>query len=65
MDAFPDDCRALLKIVDETDGFLVRRDRIEVTQPVTVLPGIDTIVATNADVTLLGHGYVSESRGVH
>ena len=29
---FPDDCRALLKMVDETDGFLVRHDRIEVTR---------------------------------
>jgi esterase/lipase superfamily enzyme len=39
-------------------------DRVGLTPPVTVLPGIDTIVATNADVTMLGHGYVAESRGV-
>ncbi|MGC2778699.1 MAG: alpha/beta hydrolase [Bradyrhizobium sp.] len=39
-------------------------DRVGLTPPVTVLPGIDTVVVTNADVTMLGHGYVAESRGI-
>ncbi|QQO16054.1 alpha/beta fold hydrolase [Bradyrhizobium diazoefficiens] len=39
-------------------------DRVGLTPPVTVLRGIDTVVVTNADVTVLGHGYVAESRGV-
>jgi hypothetical protein len=28
------------------------------------LPGIDTINVTNADLTLLGHGYVADARDV-
>jgi hypothetical protein len=31
---------------------------------VTVLDGIDTISVSNIDLTLLGHGYVGEARGV-
>jgi hypothetical protein len=29
-----------------------------------VLPGIDTINVTNADLTMLGHGYVAEARNL-
>jgi esterase/lipase superfamily enzyme len=32
--------------------------------PVTVAEGIDTVNAVNADVSLLGHGYVAEARDV-
>ncbi len=32
--------------------------------PVTIAPGIDTVNAVNADLTLLGHGYVAEARDV-
>jgi hypothetical protein len=31
---------------------------------VTVAQGIDTVNAVNADVSLLGHGYVAEARDV-
>ena len=32
--------------------------------PVTVAEGIDTVNVVNSDITLLGHGYVAESRSV-
>ena len=32
--------------------------------PTLVLPGIDTVNVTNADLTMLGHGYVAEARDV-
>ncbi len=32
--------------------------------PVMVTEGIDTVNVVNADVTLLGHGYVAEARSV-
>lgn len=38
--------------------------RAGVLPPVTTMPGIDTVNAVNADVSLLGHGYVAEAREV-
>ena len=38
--------------------------RVGLMPPVTVAPGIDTINVVNADITLLGHGYVAEARDV-
>jgi len=32
--------------------------------PIVIVPGIDTINVTNADLTALGHGYVADARGV-
>jgi hypothetical protein len=32
--------------------------------PTLVLPGIDTINVTNADLTMLGHGYIAEAKDV-
>jgi hypothetical protein len=32
--------------------------------PVCVASGIDTVAVTNVDLTLLGHGYIGEARGV-
>ncbi len=32
--------------------------------PIMIAPGIDTINVTNADLTMLGHGYVADGRGV-
>jgi esterase/lipase superfamily enzyme len=32
--------------------------------PIMIVPGIDTINVTNADLTTLGHGYVADARGV-
>lgn len=38
--------------------------RVGLEPPLAVTAGIDTISATNVDVTLLGHGYVTECRPV-
>ncbi len=38
--------------------------RVGLMPPVTTAPGIDTVNATNADVSLLGHGYVAEAKDV-
>jgi esterase/lipase superfamily enzyme len=32
--------------------------------PVMIVPGIDTINVVNSDISMLGHGYVAEARGV-
>jgi esterase/lipase superfamily enzyme len=32
--------------------------------PILAVPGIDTVNVTNANLTMLGHGYVAEARGV-
>ena len=48
----------------EASGWLHQFSRAGLIPPVTVIPGIDTVCVTNADLTLLGHGYVAESRGV-
>ena len=42
--------------------FIHSASRIGFAPPVTVVPDIDTVNVTNADVTLLGHGYVGSSR---
>lgn len=39
-------------------------DRIGYAPPVAIIPGIDTVNITGVDMTLLGHGYVAESRSV-
>lgn len=38
--------------------------RVGLMPPVTIASGIDTINAVNTDLTLLGHGYVAQSREV-
>lgn len=69
--------KAYDKLAERTTLYVSRRDlavriseklhaasRIGFAPPVAVMPGIDTINVTNADVTLLGHGYVGSSRSV-
>jgi esterase/lipase superfamily enzyme len=34
------------------------------TPPIMIVPGVDTIEVSNIDLTLLGHGYHSDARGV-
>lgn len=48
----------------EASHWLHDAPRVGLMPPVTVAPGIDTINVVNADITLLGHGYVAEARGV-
>jgi len=38
--------------------------RAGLTPPITIAPHIDTVQVANVDMTLLGHGYVAEARGV-
>ena len=38
--------------------------RAGLTPPTLVVPGIDTIEATDVDMTMLGHGYIAEARAV-
>lgn len=44
--------------------FIHGQDRIGLSPPVTVVSGTDTVNVTNVDLSLLGHGYVAESRDV-
>lgn len=44
--------------------WLHRYPRVGLVPPITVVSGIDTVNVTNADLTLLGHGYVAEARDV-
>jgi hypothetical protein len=48
----------------EASGWLHNCPRAGLMPPTLVLPGIDTIDVTNADLTMLGHGYVAEARDV-
>lgn len=48
----------------EASHWLHDAPRVGLMPPVTVAPGIDTINVVNADITLLGHGYVAEARDV-
>jgi esterase/lipase superfamily enzyme/tetratricopeptide (TPR) repeat protein len=48
----------------EASRWLHNFPRAGLMPPTLVLPGIDTINVTNADLTMLGHGYVAEARHV-
>jgi len=48
----------------EASRWLHNFPRAGLMPPTLVLPGIDTINVTNADLTMLGHGYVAEARDV-
>jgi esterase/lipase superfamily enzyme len=76
-DTFRSLCSAYRRVARRTTLYVSERDRaVEASQwlhefpraglapPVFVAPGIDTINVTNADLTMLGHGYVAEARGV-
>ncbi|WP_165390911.1 alpha/beta hydrolase [Pseudoduganella lutea] len=74
---FQQHCAAYRAISDRTTLYVSSRDmaveasrwlhdfpRAGLVPPVTVAEGIDTINVVNADLTLLGHGYVAEARSV-
>ena len=48
----------------EASRWLHNFPRVGLMPPTLVLPGIDTINVANADLTMLGHGYVAEARDV-
>jgi esterase/lipase superfamily enzyme len=47
-----------------SSGLLAKAPRAGFAPPVTVIDGIDTVDVTNADLTLLGHGYYGAAQGV-
>lgn len=74
---FQELCQAYRLVSERTTLYVSSRDAaVEVSRrlhdfprvgsmpPVTTAPGIDTVNAVNADVSLLGHGYVAEARDV-
>jgi len=48
----------------ESSQWIHRFARAGLIPPVTIVPGVDTINVMNADLTLLGHGYVASARDV-
>jgi esterase/lipase superfamily enzyme len=48
----------------EASHWLHHFPRVGLMPPISVTPNIDTIGVTNVDLTLLGHGYIAEARGV-
>jgi esterase/lipase superfamily enzyme len=76
-DTFRELCKAYTKVSRRTTLYVSSRDkaveaakwlhgyaRAGLLPPVMVSVGIDTVNVTNADLTMLGHGYVAEARGV-
>jgi esterase/lipase superfamily enzyme len=76
-DTFRELCKAYAQVSRRTTLYVSSRDRaVEAAQwlhgfaraglmpPIMIAPGIDTVNVTNADLTMLGHGYVAEARGV-
>ncbi len=74
---FQELCAAYRQLSERTTLYVSSRDaaveasrwlhgfpRVGLMPPVTTAPGIDTVNAVNADLTLLGHGYVAEARDV-
>jgi esterase/lipase superfamily enzyme len=48
----------------EASHWLHQFPRVGLMPPISVTPNIDTVSVTNVDLTLLGHGYIGEARGV-
>jgi len=76
-DTFRNLCGAYVRVSRRTTLYVSSRDRaVEASRwlhdfaragllpPIMIVPGIDTINVTNADLTTLGHGYVADARGV-
>jgi esterase/lipase superfamily enzyme len=76
-DTFRDLCKAYAQVSRRTTLYVSSRDKaVEAAQwlhgfaraglmpPIMIAPKIDTVNVTNADLTMLGHGYVAEARGV-
>jgi esterase/lipase superfamily enzyme len=76
-DLFRQRCHAYRSVAQQTTLYISARDlaveasrwlhkfpRVGLMPPVFVAPGIDTISVANADLTMLGHGYVASARDV-
>ena len=76
-DTFRNLCAAYVSLSQRTTLYVSTRDlAVEASQwlhtfpragllpPIMIAPGIDTINVTNSDLTVLGHGYVADSREV-
>jgi esterase/lipase superfamily enzyme len=76
-DTFRQLCAAYARVAARTTMYVSARDiaveaarwlhgfpRAGIVPPVCIVPGIDTINVTNADLSLLGHSYVAEARDV-
>jgi esterase/lipase superfamily enzyme len=76
-DRFRQRCASYLALASRTTLYMSTRDlaveasrwlhkfpRVGLMPPVFVAPGIDTINVRNVDLTMLGHGYVADARGV-
>jgi esterase/lipase superfamily enzyme len=48
----------------EASHWLHAFPRVGLTPPTVVIDGIDTIIVSNVDMSIIGHGYFSEARGV-
>ncbi|MCC5619421.1 alpha/beta hydrolase [Nostoc sp. CHAB 5836] len=44
-----------------TSGIIHDHDRVGFSPPITVVDGIDTVLVSNIDLTLLGHGYFADA----
>ena len=77
LDTFRELCAAYTQVARRTTLYVSSRDlaveasrwlhdyaRAGLMPPICVVPGIDTINVTNADLTSLGHGYVADARDV-
>jgi esterase/lipase superfamily enzyme len=68
--AYPTACDGVTCYVSSRDralkssGIIHTGDRAGLTPPLTLLDGIDTIDASETDLTFLGHGYYAEARPV-
>ena len=76
-DTFRQLCGAYAQVARRTTLYVSERDRaveashwlhqfprVGLMPPVCVASGIDTVAVTNVDLTLLGHGYIGDARGV-
>jgi esterase/lipase superfamily enzyme len=76
-DVFRQLCKAYTEVSSRTTLYVSKHDlaveashwlhdfpRAGLMPPTLVLPGIDTVNVTNVDLTMLGHGYVADARGV-
>src|ERR1700682_765312 len=76
-DTFRGLCPGYVQVSQRTTLYVSSRDRaVEASRwihsfpragllpPIMIVPGIDTINVTNSDLSMLGHGYVAESRDV-
>ncbi len=77
LDTFRDLAQAYPKLSERTTLYISQKDmaleasawkhsfaRVGYAPPIAIIPGMDTVEVTSIDVSVLGHGYVAEARGV-